>query len=449
MNNKDIETLSVVPPKFTTDIEPWEDGLRSIFGPGTFEWWYFDAILVDESDRKFTCVLMFLTNRPFIWTGKVVPMLSFAIGKPDGTFVSVSTTFDSSDFSQPPLPAGLDLKIGLNSAKGSLNVITIYAEGTGHVYDQNLDQIGQESISANLTLEGLMPAFRIGPPNLTSPPFLAEQVIMPSGNAGGQLTVGASTHTVTGSCYHDHQWGPCNASLSKAFKDIVDNPAIKAANAAYAGSAGYTAAVKDVGIQEIFTAIIAELGKDHRAAKLAKETLEAADTATTAAKLTSDLAIKTVNEMIDQSGSEQKDDKTKPAQESDAYPYWYWGRFTAGPYAGVFSLVFEKNNKFIAANSGLIFGKGKNIFTVYQASESLKMEPPKGKGTSGPWHLKWNDDAQDHISVMFTEPQVIGIISGSPEYRRYTSSLTLQGKVNGENIEEVGDVLWEYFPFKF
>src|ERR1700730_5978261 len=30
-----------------TSIEPWEDGVRTDNSPGTYEWWYFDAHLVD------------------------------------------------------------------------------------------------------------------------------------------------------------------------------------------------------------------------------------------------------------------------------------------------------------------------------------------------------------------------------------------------------------------
>jgi len=447
MNDIDIEALSVVPPGFTTDITPWEDGLRSIVGPGTFEWWYFDAILVDQSDRKFTCVILFLTNTPFIWTGEVVPQISFTIGKPDGTFVYVSTLFDSPDFSQPPLPAGLDLKIGPNSAKGSLTDINIYAEGTGEVYDQKLNKIGQESITANLTLTGLMPAFRIGPPSLSPPPFLAEQIIMPSGDAGGELTVGTSTLNVSGFCYHDHQWGPCYPRRLNAIEASVADMAVKAANAAYAAAASYAAAFQNITVKEIIAAIIAQLGKDHPAAKAAQEALEAAVTATTAAKLTSDLAIRTVHEISDTDQSQQKADKTTPAQESDAKPYWYWGHFSAGEYAGVFSLIYKKGNHFDAKDSGLIFGKEKNILTAYQASESLKMVPPEGTGTSGPWHLSWNDDAQNNISVTFTEPKVIG--KSNSGYRRYTAQATLEGKVNGDMIDDIGNGLWEYFPINF
>jgi hypothetical protein len=41
-------------------IEQWEDGLREDTGPGSFEWWYFDAHFEDGT----TAVIVFYT-KPF------------------------------------------------------------------------------------------------------------------------------------------------------------------------------------------------------------------------------------------------------------------------------------------------------------------------------------------------------------------------------------------------
>jgi len=42
----------------TETIQPWEDGLRAETGPGSFEWWYFDAHL----DHNTTLVIVFATK---------------------------------------------------------------------------------------------------------------------------------------------------------------------------------------------------------------------------------------------------------------------------------------------------------------------------------------------------------------------------------------------------
>jgi hypothetical protein len=39
-------------------VQPWEDGLRTDTGPGSYEWWYFDAHLDDGS----SLVIMFYTK---------------------------------------------------------------------------------------------------------------------------------------------------------------------------------------------------------------------------------------------------------------------------------------------------------------------------------------------------------------------------------------------------
>lgn len=434
-------TLAVVPPGFTTDLAPWEDGLRSIVGPGSFEWWYFDAILFDQSGRKFTCVVIFFTNRPFQWTGEVTPLVLFSVGKPDGTFVQVSAEFKPGDFSQPPLPAGLDLKIGPNSARGGLGEITIYAEGIGQVFDQSLQQIGQETITARLTLSGLLPAFRLGPPSLTPPQFLAEQIIMPSGKACGQLTCGASTHKVSGDCYHDHQWGPCLPALSGT-GEIAAMIAANAASSAYAAATAYARASGAIATQEIVTAIAEKLGGDDPAVTAARNVVEAAIAASAAAELTTGLALTTVQDIVDAASAGQSG-TAQAVANPDTAPYWYWGHFTAGEYAGVFALVFKQGKQFSPQDSCLIMGKGQNILTAYQASESLQMILPKEKD-GGSWVLEWREDAHNLISATFTETGFIA--RNSTGYRRYSACLALAGRINGETIDETGDVLWEYFP---
>ena len=69
------------------EIAAWEDGFRTRpGGPGTFEWWYFDAVLDDGS----TLVINFMVKD--IRGGRGIsqparPVVTFELDRPDGTHV--------------------------------------------------------------------------------------------------------------------------------------------------------------------------------------------------------------------------------------------------------------------------------------------------------------------------------------------------------------------------
>jgi hypothetical protein len=69
------------------EIAAWEDGFRTRpGGPGTFEWWYFDAVLDDGS----TLVINFMVKD--IRGGRGIrqsasPVVTFQLDRPDGTHV--------------------------------------------------------------------------------------------------------------------------------------------------------------------------------------------------------------------------------------------------------------------------------------------------------------------------------------------------------------------------
>jgi hypothetical protein len=74
------------------EIAAWEDGFRTRpGGPGTFEWWYFDAVLDDGS----TLVINFMAKD--IRGGRGIrqpasPVVTFQLDRPDGTHRSVRCT---------------------------------------------------------------------------------------------------------------------------------------------------------------------------------------------------------------------------------------------------------------------------------------------------------------------------------------------------------------------
>jgi hypothetical protein len=62
-------------------IEPWEDGMRTDGGKGTYEWWYFDAYLNDGSKLAIT-----FRTKPIIDVGKKLdPWIDLNLERADGT----------------------------------------------------------------------------------------------------------------------------------------------------------------------------------------------------------------------------------------------------------------------------------------------------------------------------------------------------------------------------
>lgn len=409
-----------VPNGFTTDIKPWEDSLRAIPSFFNYDWWYFDAILVDENKNilvdenknKYTCVIIFFSNTPpFSGPEGVHPVVLLTLGKPNGKYVQIETPYLETDFHQLPGNNPLNLKIGNNSAIGDpsdpLKNITIKAQGTGHVYKGTTKTGESEEISVDLVFEAILPAFRIGPPPVAIPKFTIDQVFMPSGTAKGTITIDSNTIKVAGSCYHDHQWGK---------RKITDFPF----------SGNLAAHITDEAAEAVFTAM--------------------------------------------EASPESKTNNTDDILAA----YWYWGHFTAGKYSAAFSLIYYFDLatfkfKFSPEVSGLILGKGSNFISVNQASQNLKMQLPENMNPSGnmnpskpfdPWVLSWNNTpspdtgiTQDSttllndITAIFTDPKIIDSNKSEKNYARYGSPIILNGQINGVDLNNIeGDVIWEYFP---
>src|SRR5512137_310295 len=79
-------------------VAPWEDGLRADTGPGSFEWWYFDAHLDDGS----TAVIVFATKSLLERGGPLKPTLLLTITRPDGQKIDRSKVFPADQFSASP-----------------------------------------------------------------------------------------------------------------------------------------------------------------------------------------------------------------------------------------------------------------------------------------------------------------------------------------------------------
>jgi hypothetical protein len=172
-------------------IKPWEDGLRTDGGEGTYEWWYFDAHLDDGA----TLVVVFLTKEFTVIGRPLAPAIRIDLTLPDGTAVRKLVDFDPTTFSAST--ESCDIRIGQNTFAGDLHTYTIRA----HVEDVEVD----------VTLIGQVPAWR----PQTGEWLFGEQgeqhfawlPSVPQGRVEATYSVGGRSSTSGGVGYHDHNWG--------------------------------------------------------------------------------------------------------------------------------------------------------------------------------------------------------------------------------------------------
>ncbi len=168
---------------WTNDLAQEEDGLRIESLSDTIEWWYFDTVLDDGS----TCVVTFMS-------AGTQPSLQFNISPPGGGYYQEVI----------PIPADQ-----YQAASDHCRVVMGASSVEGNLTTYSLRVVG-EQIAADLTLTGSVPGWRVGPylpPDQAIHVPLGEQVVIPSGTVLGSLTYDGVEHPVTGTCYHDHQWG--------------------------------------------------------------------------------------------------------------------------------------------------------------------------------------------------------------------------------------------------
>jgi hypothetical protein len=178
----------------TETVLPWEDGLRAHIGPGTFEWWYFDAQFDDGS----TAVIVYATKPIINPRAPLLPNLSLTITNKDGC--------KTAEFAFPPASEffaakeACDVRMGPSfvrqEQKDSHWTYTLHAE--------------TKTQSADLVFTGLVPPWRPGAGkgyygDLKH--FFAWLPSIPYGTVEGTLTYDGEPHRVRGTGYHDHNWG--------------------------------------------------------------------------------------------------------------------------------------------------------------------------------------------------------------------------------------------------
>ncbi|MFF2050999.1 hypothetical protein ACFVU2_05300 [Leifsonia sp. NPDC058194] len=176
----------------TAVVEVWEDGYRAAAAAdSTFEWWYFDCQFDDGS----TLVVTF-SNKPHTDpSGPLAPSLLIIRQLADGTRLHLEPHYEATDFSAAT--DRCDVRIGPNSVTGDLDHYRIHIE--------------TEGITADVTIDRAAPSWRPGAGinyfDSARTHFLAWVVPVPYGTVSATITQDGATTSVTGSAYHDHNWG--------------------------------------------------------------------------------------------------------------------------------------------------------------------------------------------------------------------------------------------------
>ena len=178
-------------------IEAREDGRRTPQTPEYFEWWYFDGLLDDGT----VVVVWFGDNWLY---GSHKRAVDIELTPPGKATRRIMRTFDEPGrFSSEHA----DIAIGPHRFEGDLKSYAI------HVDSKDAGGLG-----CDLVLSRTVPSYRPATGHIVAgDKVFAWFVAVPEGAISGALTVDGVTRQVTGSGYHDHNWG----NVSPA--DLFDN----------------------------------------------------------------------------------------------------------------------------------------------------------------------------------------------------------------------------------
>jgi hypothetical protein len=169
----------------------WEDGIRADAGPGSFEWWYFDAHLEDGS----AVVVVFMTKPLLQRRDPLTPAVTITITRPDGQKLSEFPLYPPAQFSASKDQC--DVHIGPSWVRGDLHCYELHAEGKG--------------LAVDLAFTGIAPPWRPGTGknyyDKSLSRYFAWLPAIPYGTVEGTLTYDNQVHPVRGDGYHDHNWG--------------------------------------------------------------------------------------------------------------------------------------------------------------------------------------------------------------------------------------------------
>jgi hypothetical protein len=177
------------------NIAQWEDGYRTKGLKGAFEWWYFDSHLHDGSSLVITF---------FASSGKRgLPRIDVDYTLADGTFISEKITVSEDNFHAST--ESCDVRIGDCTFKGNL-----------HTYDIFLKN---DKLEISVQLIGNVPAWRPETGFIffgnKDEHYFAWLPAVPEGTVNAVITTNGKTFNLSGTGYHDHNWGNSMIMMAK------------------------------------------------------------------------------------------------------------------------------------------------------------------------------------------------------------------------------------------
>lgn len=171
------------------EVEKWEDGVRTSGKFGEYEWWYFDGKMDDGS----SLVVIYFTAPVTASTRGFKPTIIFSYTPAGGSLISESKNYDKKDayFGKEQC----DVRIGKNYCRGDLNTYEIHYEG--------------DAVSVDATLVSSTQPWRphTGRINFKKDKYFAWLPSVPEGKITATVKVGDKVYNLTGTGYHDHNWG--------------------------------------------------------------------------------------------------------------------------------------------------------------------------------------------------------------------------------------------------
>lgn len=173
-------------------VAPWEDGMRTSGGRGSYEWWYFDSHLEDGS----SLVITFYTKWMLQPKGPEAPMVMVNLDRPGKPTQQVTIHATPEQFRASTESCDVRLK-------------DCYFRGDLHTY--HIKVVG-EGLTVEAELVGQVPSWRPGTGfsyfGAHDEHTFAWMPAVPQGSVTVTLTEGNSApQTLTGIGYHDHNWG--------------------------------------------------------------------------------------------------------------------------------------------------------------------------------------------------------------------------------------------------
>jgi hypothetical protein len=222
-------------------VEPWEDGMRTSGGPGSYEWWYFDAHLDDGS----SLVITFYTKWLLKPKGPEAPMVTVNLDRPGQPSRQLAIHATPEQFSA-------------SKERCDVRVKGCYFRGDLHTYQI---KVVDDSVTIEAELIGQVPSWRpatgVSYFGAHDEHQFAWMPAVPQGKVTVTLTENSGTpQTLTGIGYHDHNWG--DVAMSKLINHWYWG---RAQAGPYSVIASYIYAEKEYGRTELPNFVLAKDGK--------------------------------------------------------------------------------------------------------------------------------------------------------------------------------------------